>query len=80
MIDIGFAFLPEFEGKGYGYEAASHLMAEVNKHFGLKRVCAITTQDNIVSQKLLDKLGLQFIKLIQMEIDKDELRYYEKEL
>ena len=23
MIDIGFAYLPGFEGKGYGYEAAS---------------------------------------------------------
>jgi RimJ/RimL family protein N-acetyltransferase len=80
MVDIGFALLPEFEGQGYGYEAASHLLGEANKHFGLKKVCAITTQNNINSQKLLDKLGLQFIKLIRMETDKDELRYYEKEL
>jgi RimJ/RimL family protein N-acetyltransferase len=80
MVDIGFAFLEEFEGKGYGFEAASHLLEAVKKHFGLQKICAITTPENMASQKLLVKLGLQFIKLIRMEGDKDELMYYEKEL
>jgi [ribosomal protein S5]-alanine N-acetyltransferase len=80
MVDIGFAFLEEFEGKGYGYEAAACLLKAGKKYFGLEKVCAITTQDNTPSQKLLGKLGLQFIKLIRIESDKDELMYYEKEL
>ena len=31
--DIGFAFLPEFEGKGYGYESASFLKNLVKNDF-----------------------------------------------
>lgn len=80
MVDIGFAFLPEFEGKGYGYEAASRLLQAGKKDFGIKRVCAIVTKENLASQKLLDKLGLHFIKNIFMEGEKEELMYYEKEL
>lgn len=80
MVDIGFAFLPEFEGKGYGYEAASCLMQAGKEVFNLKKVCAIATRENTVSQKLLGKLGLLFVKNILMEGDKEELMYYEKEL
>lgn len=80
IADVGFAFLEEFEGKGYGFEAASHLLQQVKENFGLKKVSAITTKDNYPSQKLLDKLGLQFIKNIRIEDDKEELMYYEKDL
>ena len=80
MVDIGFAFLQEFEGKGYGYEAASRLLQAGKEDFGLQKVCAITTKENIASQKLLSKLGLQFVKNIFMEGDKEELMYYEREL
>lgn len=80
IVDIGFAFLPEYEGKGYGYEAASCLLRAGKEKFGLTKVCAITTTDNTVSQKLLNKLGLQYIKMVQVEPGKDELMYYEKEL
>lgn len=80
LVDIGFAFLPEFEGKGYGYEAASRLLQASKEEFAIQKVCAITTKENLPSQKLLHKLGLQFVKNIFMEGDKDELMYYEKEL
>ena len=80
MVDIGFAFLPEYEGKGYGYEAATKLLNAGKNEFGLQKVCAITTKDNKASQKLLEKLGLQFVKMVSLEADKEELMYYEKEL
>lgn len=80
LIDIGFAFLPEYEGRGYGFEAASRLLDAGKNDFYLQKVSAICTQDNTASQKLLGKLGLTFIKLIQMDSDRDELMYYEKEL
>ena len=80
MVDIGFAFLPEYEGKGYGYEAASRLLQVGKEGFDIKKICAITVKENLASQKLLTKLGLQFIKNIFMEGDKEELMYYEKEL
>ena len=48
--------------------------------FGLQKVCAITTKENVASQKLINKLGLKFIKIISIETDKEDLMYYEKEL
>ncbi|MFM9904921.1 MAG: GNAT family N-acetyltransferase [Pyrinomonadaceae bacterium] len=58
--DIGFAFLPEHEGKGYGFESARAVL-DYGKHtLGFSRVLAITSQDNDVSGKLLEKLGFAF--------------------
>ena len=80
MIDIGFAYLPGFEGKGYGYEAASCLLQAAKKDFGLQKICAIASKENAASHKLLGKLGLQFVKNIFVEGFKEEIMYYEKEL
>ena len=63
-VDIGFAFLEEFRSKGYGYESASAVIDYGVQNLGLKRIVAITTIDNIHSGKLLEKVGLQFEKII----------------
>ncbi|MFN0141695.1 MAG: GNAT family N-acetyltransferase [Pyrinomonadaceae bacterium] len=55
--DIGFAFLPEFERRGYGFESASAALRYGRDSLGFQRVFAITSQDNDVSGKLLSKLG-----------------------
>lgn len=77
--DIGFAFLPEFEAKGYGFESASAVMAYGRDTLGFDRVFAITSQDNDVSGKLLEKLGLRFDKLIEMP-NGEELKLFEIQL
>src|SRR5215213_9907930 len=41
--DIGFAFLPQFERKGYAFESASAVMEYGREVLGLRRVLAITT-------------------------------------
>lgn len=38
---------------------------------------AITTTDNFSSQKLIEKLGLMFQKMVRIPDDEKELRYYE---
>lgn len=63
--DIGFAFLPQFEKKGYAFEAANAVMKYGKEVLGLKRVLAITTQDNESSGKLLAKLGFNYDGLIE---------------
>ena len=78
--DIGFSFLPEFEGKGYGFEAASALIKVALKAFGLKKLSAITTDANISSRKLIEKLGLKFKKTVRLPDDEEGLRYYEMEI
>lgn len=65
-IDIGFAFLPEHEGQGYGYESASALLDKAFTDFGLKTIRAITLPNNIVSQNLLKKLGLAQVSRVQI--------------
>jgi RimJ/RimL family protein N-acetyltransferase len=64
--DIGFAFLPEFEGKGYGFESAKAIMDFGRDTLGFTDLFAITSQDNEVSGKLLEKLGFTFGELISM--------------
>ncbi|SCC54417.1 YkkB [Bacillus cereus] len=63
-VDIGFAFLEKFRSKGYGFESASAVIDYGIQKLGLKRIVAITTIDNINSGKLLEKVGLQFEKII----------------
>lgn len=78
--DIGFAFLPGFEGKGYGYEAASRLIRAAYNDFKLKELCAITMHSNIPSQKLLEKIGLRYQKEVTLPGDSTPLRYYYADL
>lgn len=64
--DIGFAFLPQFEKKGFAVESASALMKYGQEVLGFKEVLAITTQDNESSGRLLEKIGFKFDELIEM--------------
>lgn len=64
--DIGFAFLPEYWGQGYAYEAAAATMAYGQKQHGLNKIIAITSPDNASSIKLLKKLGLVEKEIIQL--------------
>ena len=72
--DIGFAFLPEFEGRGYGHESAAGVMTYGRDKLGLERVLAITTQDNDASGRLLEKLGFHFDSNI--DSDSETLKLY----
>lgn len=80
VIDIGFAFLPAYEQKGYAFESASKLKALAKEAFHLKKISAITTKENVGSQKLLEKLGLGFIKWLKINKEEEELMYYELDL
>jgi RimJ/RimL family protein N-acetyltransferase len=79
-VDIGFAFLPVYWGKGYGYEAASAVMAYGGKALGLNRIVAITSPDNDRSVKLLEKLGLRFEEMVKLAHDSEEVRLFGTEV
>lgn len=72
--DIGFAFLPQYERKGYAYESAAAVMNHGRDKLGFSRVLAITTKDNDASGKLLSKLGFKFEKLL--DTDGDTLKLF----
>jgi RimJ/RimL family protein N-acetyltransferase len=77
--DIGFAFLPDFEGKGYAFESASAIMKYGREVLGLRRVLAITSQDNANSGRLLGKLGFRFDGLITLPHDTEPLKLFSSE-
>lgn len=77
IVDIGFSVLEKFEGKGYMFEAAQKVKSIGMNDFGLKKVSAITTKDNISSQKLIERLGLRFQKYVTLPNEVEELMYYE---
>lgn len=78
-IDIGFALLPAYENMGYGFESASKLIEIGIKEFHIKLISAITTKENTTSQKLIEKLGLKFIKTVKIPNDEEELLLYSLE-
>lgn len=78
-IDIGFAFLPQHEKKGYAFEAANAIKNAAFKDFGIKTISAVTTTHNFASQKLLEKLGLKCIGKTKLPDDEEELLLYKIE-
>ena len=60
-MDIGFAFLPAFRGKGYAFEAASSTIAHGKENLKTQRILAFTDAANETSIKLITKLGLSYL-------------------
>jgi len=79
-VDIGFAFLPKFWGKGYACEAASAVMAYAKSVVGLARIVAITAADNESAARLLEKIGLRFERMVRLSDDGEEIRLFAWEL
>jgi len=59
-VDIGFAYLPQYFGQGYGFEAARGVLEWGRREKGIQRVCGITKLDNYGSIRVLEKLGMKF--------------------
>lgn len=76
-VDLGFAFLPQHEQKGYGYEAASKVAQLAFSAFNLHRLAAITSKNNFASQKLLEKIGMANTGYLTLPGDDEEVLLYE---
>jgi RimJ/RimL family protein N-acetyltransferase len=75
-VDLGFAFLPEFWGRGYAREAAAAVLSYARDTLGLTRIVAITGRSNEASRRLLEKLGFELERTIQFGTDGEELLLY----
>jgi ribosomal-protein-alanine N-acetyltransferase len=64
-VDLGFAFLPEFQAKGYGREAGAAVVDYARRVLGLARLVAITVPANSRSIALLEKLGFVLEKKME---------------
>ncbi len=57
--EIKYAFRREFWGQGFASEAATAMLAIAPSAFGLHRVVATTAPENVASQRVLLKAGMQ---------------------
>lgn len=76
--DIGFAFLPDYWGKGYALEAAEGTLNFAEEKLQIKNLLAITTLDNQSSIKLLKKIGFTFENIITSEAGDEQLRLFSR--
>lgn len=79
-VDIGFALLPEYRGKGYGFESAKATLIYGKDIIGLKRIVAITSPDNEASITLLEKLGFNLECLTKLTEDAPEVKLFAADL
>lgn len=77
--DIGFAFLPHYEGKGYAFESASAAMKYGRDVLNLKRVVAFTSLNNENSIRLLEKLNFKFEKLFKLPHNNEQVKLFSSE-
>lgn len=76
-VDIGFAMLPAYMKMGYAFEAADKIKFVAEHDLNLSGITAFTSKENFGSQKLIEKLGLEFKKTILFGENKEELLFYE---
>ena len=75
-VDVGFAFLAKFRGKGYAFESASAVLTHAKAVLGLNRIVAVTSADNYDSIRVLKKLGLRFEKMVKLSDDEQECKLF----
>jgi len=75
-VDIGFAFLPAFRGRGYALEAAAATLEYGRTTLGLHRVAAIVSPGNSDSLQLLGRLGLRLERMVLPPNETSQLCLY----
>ncbi|HEX8338512.1 MAG TPA: GNAT family N-acetyltransferase [Pyrinomonadaceae bacterium] len=80
VVEVGYAFLPAFRGKGYAYEAAAAAARYAREVLGLPRLYAIVNPDNAVSIRVLEKLGMKFEGPVRLGGDESDVHLFAAEL
>jgi RimJ/RimL family protein N-acetyltransferase len=75
-VDIGYAFLPRFWSKGYAVESAQAVKEYAKNVIRLNRIVAITDPENEGSIRILQKIGLQFERMVRLSEDDIELKLF----
>lgn len=65
-VEVGYSLYPEYWGRGWGTEIASTCLEQGQNQLGLTTMIAITEAGNMVSRRLLEKLGFAFERELEM--------------
>lgn len=79
-VDIGYAFLPKFWGRGYAVESARAVREYGKNTVGLTRLVAIVNPDNAASIRVLGRIGMTFERMIRLSPDEIELKLFGMDL
>jgi RimJ/RimL family protein N-acetyltransferase len=60
--DIGYAVSQACQGKGYAFEVSSALITHGWDHFGFDKLYGYCLPDNVASIRILEKLGLSYLR------------------
>jgi ribosomal-protein-alanine N-acetyltransferase len=75
-VEIGYAFLAEYRRKGYAIESSIATKKYAKEKLHIIQLAAITDVDNVKSGVLLNRLGLEFTKLISYPGQNKKCRLY----
>jgi [ribosomal protein S5]-alanine N-acetyltransferase len=78
--DLGYAYLPEYWGQGYAFEAAQATLRHAAKTFGLGRVIGVVSAGNHRSIRILERLGMTFERMVSMRPNEPDVRLYGRSL
>lgn len=78
--DLGYAFLPEYFGKGLAFEATRACITAAGRDFTMPRLLAIVNPGNAPSRRLLEKLGFAFTGMRPVYAGEPELCLYSLDL
>lgn len=79
-VDIGYAYLPEFWGQGFAFEAAEATLAHAARKFRLPRVVAVVSEGNDGSIRVIEKLGMRFERMVSLRSIEPDVRLYGRSL
>ena len=74
--DLGYAFLPEYCGRGYALEAGAAVLEYGRKVLGMTEILAIVKPGNARSTALLGRLGFARAEAVRMAHDPEALDLY----
>jgi RimJ/RimL family protein N-acetyltransferase len=66
-VEIGFAFLPTYWGRGLATEAGEFCLGVAQSELEPRTVIGVTTPENLASQRVLRKLGLRYESKVVVE-------------
>ena len=78
--DVGYALFPEFWGQGYASEAVCGTLEHAGHVLGLRRVLAVVSPGNQGSIRVLEKAGMRFERMHDLDPGEPPVRLYALEL
>ncbi|SJL83892.1 GNAT family N-acetyltransferase [Vibrio palustris] len=64
IAEVGFMFLPQYQGFGYATESLMALLEYSKQHLGINHYSAVVTEGNVNSERVLVKSGFTLTQIV----------------